>query len=202
MYAQLFSAFIASRCFAKASYAGSLLYAQQCACTITSKCRKIGCMRNLCRVCVAGLVLASCSPSGFGNQYASGRYTSSIMQCSPYAREVSGVQLRGDAGDWWYAAQGRYQRGNVPARGAVLVLRKTNRLRYGHVAVVKQVLNPRLINVTHSNWGSDGRSRRIIYDSMHAEDVSSANNWTSVRFWNYKNGTFGFPYAAHGFIYP
>ena len=86
--------------------------------------------------------------------------------------------------------------------GAVLVLRKTNRLRYGHVAVVKQVLNPRLINVTHSNWGSDGRSRRIIYDSMHAEDVSSANNWTSVRFWNYKNGTFGFPYAAHGFIYP
>lgn len=148
------------------------------------------------------LVLAACSPSGFGNQYASGRYTSSITQCAPYAREISGVQLRGDAGDWWYGAQGRYQRGTMPVHGAVLVLRKTNRLRYGHVAVVKQVLNPRLINVTHSNWGSDGRSRRIIYDSMRAEDISPNNNWSSVRFWNYEAGTFGFPYAAHGFIYP
>lgn len=161
-------------------------------------------MKVVLRLCTASLLLllASCGPSGFGNQYATGRYTSDIVQCAPFAREVSGIQLRGNAGDWWYGAQGRYQCGNRPVPGAVLVLRKTSRLRYGHVAVVRDVLSPRQINVTHSNWGSDGRSRRIIYDSMRAEDISPLNDWTSVRFWNYEAGTFGFPYPAHGFIYP
>ncbi len=72
----------------------------------------------------------------------------------------------------------------------------------GHVAVVKNVLGPRKINVTHSNWGDSRSSRHIIYESMLAEDVSDGNDWSEVRFWNDGKNILGFPYAAYGFIYP
>ncbi len=152
--------------------------------------------------CSLLLLLAACGPSGFSGPGATGRYSSSIVQCAPYAREVSGVQIRGTAGDWWQAAAGRYQRGNVPARGAVLVLRRSSKNPSGHVAVVKEIMNARLINVTHSNWGNNSSNRRIIYDSMRVEDVSPQNNWTSVRFFNPEVNNFGLPYPAYGFIYP
>ncbi len=152
--------------------------------------------------CSLLLLLAACGPSGFSGPGATGRYTNTITQCAPYAREVSGIQIRGTAGDWWYSAQGRYQRGNVPARGSVLVLRKTGKMPSGHVAVVKNIVNARLLNVTHSNWGNNSYNRRIIYDSMRVEDLSAQNNWTSVRFFNPETGTFGLPYPAFGFIYP
>lgn len=153
--------------------------------------------------CVSVLGLVACgSPSSFNNRYATGHYASTAVSCVPYAREVSGLNLRGDADTWWWSAQGVYQRGNRPEKGAVLVLKKTSQMRLGHVAVVKEVLGPRQINVTHSNWGNTNKSRRIIYDSMRVEDVSTANNWTLVRFWNNDMGVMGFPYQAYGFIYP
>jgi hypothetical protein len=70
------------------------------------------------------------------------------------------------------------------------------------VAVVRNVLGPREINVTHSNWGSTKSSRHIIYDSMRVEDVSVAGDWSQVRFWNNDKNVMGFPYEAYGFIYP
>ncbi len=73
---------------------------------------------------------------------------------------------------------------------------------HGHLAVVKKVINSRQINVTHSNWGNDPKSRRILYHSMRVEDISPANDWTRLRFWNDEDAVFGFPYAANGFIYP
>jgi len=149
------------------------------------------------------LLLAACgNPEPFHHEFASGHYSSDIVSCVPYAREVSGINLRGDAGIWWREAQGRYERGSFPAAGAVLVLKSTSHMHSGHVAVVKNVLGPRRINVTHSNWGDSRSTRHIIYDSMLAEDVSPDNDWTQVRFWNDARNVLGFPYPAYGFIYP
>ena len=38
------------------------------------------------------------------------------LQCVPYARQVSGVQIYGDARTWWDQAQGRYATGTVPKK--------------------------------------------------------------------------------------
>ena len=148
-------------------------------------------------------VLASCASyqTPINSAMASGRTVSKPVQCVPYARDVSGIQIRGDAHTWWDSAAGRYSRGNVPAPGAVMVLARTGKMAHGHLAVVKSVLGRRDITVTHSNWGDDRRSRSIIYDSMRVQDVSAANDWSSVRFWNPELGVFGFPYRAQGFIY-
>jgi surface antigen len=149
------------------------------------------------------LMVAGCaSPPPFQHPFASGHYASDIEQCVPYARKVSGIEIYGDAYTWWGQAEPRYARGYTPAAGAVLVLKRTSRMRAGHVAVVKNVLGPREINVTHSNWGDSRSSRHIIYDSMLAKDVSAANDWSQVRFWNDAKGVMGFPYEAYGFIYP
>jgi hypothetical protein len=149
------------------------------------------------------LGVAACSSGGkpFSTPYASGHYVDAPIQCVPYARDVSGIQIYGDAHTWWQQAASRYTRGVRPVAGAVLVLGRSNRLRYGHVAVVKRVVSPRLIDVAHSNWGDNRSSRSMIYESMRVEDISPANNWSSVRFWNYHLGRFGLPYPAQGFIY-
>lgn len=133
--------------------------------------------------------------------YISARKVSAPVQCVPYAREVSGIQIRGDAHHWWDSAAPHYERGHAPRPGAVMVLARTKNMTSGHLAVVKEVLDPRHINVTHSNWGNDRYSRRVIYDSMRVEDASPHNDWSSVRFWNPEKNVFGFPYAARGFIY-
>jgi hypothetical protein len=150
----------------------------------------------------ATLQISGCAMlSGFSDDNASGYRRFEREECVPYARSESGINIRGDAWTWWNAAAGRYQRGSTPAPGAILVLTKTNRLRSGHLAVVKDVLGPRDIDVTHTNWGDDWVSRRIVYESMHAQDVSPGNDWTSVRFWNRDHNVFGSPYTAKGFIY-
>src|SRR3990172_347826 len=58
------------------------------------------------------------------------------LQCVPYARQASGIDIRGDAWTWWRSAKGIYRQGQRPAVGAVLVLKRTARLRGGHLAVV------------------------------------------------------------------
>ena len=74
------------------------------------------------------------------------------LDCAPFARAVSGVQLRGAAADWWPQAEGRYRRTQTPAVGSVLVFRRSARLPNGHVAVVSRVLSDRRILATHANW--------------------------------------------------
>ncbi len=118
------------------------------------------------------------------------------VSCVLYARAVSGIDLRGDAYTWWDSAAGRYLRGQLPEPGAVLVLAKTDRLQLGHLAVVRQVIDDRDILVDHSNW-VPGK----IITSMQVEDVSPANDWTALRFFNQDYGVFGGVYAADGFIY-
>ena len=76
------------------------------------------------------------------------------LQCVPYARQVSGIDLRGDAWTWWLQAEGRYARGKKPRPGAVLVFRNTRALPRGHLSVVTRMIHAREIVITHANWGS------------------------------------------------
>lgn len=159
-------------------------------------------LKLLLALCCAVTLLTACSTSqDISHPYASGTALRSPEQCVPYARRISGVALYGDAYTWWDQAEPNYRRGRAPRPGAVLVLARTDKMQSGHVAVVNNVLGPRLIDVTHSNWGNDHDSRRIVYHSMRVADISQANDWSQVRFWNAGKNCFGFPYAARGFIY-
>lgn len=147
------------------------------------------------------LLLSACStlPSLPANTPAS--YVSTPISCVPYAREVSGIQIFGDAHTWWNKASPRYQRGQIPLPGSVLVLDRTSKMTSGHVATVARVMGPRHITVNHSNWGNNSGRRKVIYHAMPVEDISPNNDWTSVKFWNYEMGVYGFPYKSLGFIY-
>ena len=61
------------------------------------------------------------------------------LQCVPYARERSGVEIYGDARTWWDQAAGRYKRGTTPKPGAVMTFRPTGSMVLGHVAAVSRV---------------------------------------------------------------
>jgi hypothetical protein len=120
------------------------------------------------------------------------------MQCVPYARLASGIGIRGDAWTWWgQADDAAYLRGQLPRVGAVLVFKRTNRLRRGHVSVVARVVSAREILVTHANWATRGK---VVHD-VRVIDESAGNNWTKVKVWNTRTGKFGSSYPTYGFIY-
>ncbi|MCF8479020.1 MAG: CHAP domain-containing protein [Rhodospirillum sp.] len=153
------------------------------------------------------LVLAGCG-GGRGATTTPGsmsvpRYTGdeSFVWCVPYARAISGVRIQGDADTWWTQAEGRYARDNTPRLGAVLTLRPDSRLRSGHVAVVTGIEGPRVIRVSHANWGWDDKTRGRIYENMPAQDVSQANDWSQVRFMHPEVNGYGRVYSALGFIH-
>ncbi|MBI3438731.1 MAG: CHAP domain-containing protein [Proteobacteria bacterium] len=121
------------------------------------------------------------------------------LQCVPYAREASGIQIFGDANTWWGQAAGRYPRSNSPASGSVLVMRGYSDPGRGHVAVVTQVVSSRLILVNHANWLNHGE----ISTNVPIADVSPGNDWSEVRVWYIPTGQWGARvYQAHGFIHP
>ena len=117
-------------------------------------------------------------------------------QCVPYARQRSGIGIFGDAYTWWDTAAGRFARGSLPMPDAVLVLAKTARLHYGHLAVVQRVVSAREIRIDHANWQPDA-----LITGMSVIDVSPANDWTQLRFWNKEARVWGRIYPARGFIY-
>jgi surface antigen len=124
------------------------------------------------------------------------------LSCVPYARARSGIELRGDAWQWWAAAEGRYIRGSRPVPGSVIVLARTSRLPTGHVAVVARIVSPREIRVDHANWGSGSGRGRVARDQP-VLDVSPRNDWTGVRVWLPRIADYGNTvFAAHGFITP
>jgi surface antigen len=126
------------------------------------------------------------------------------LQCVPFAREVSGISIRGDAWTWWSAAAGQYDRGHAPRIGAVVVFKKFAAMRYGHVAVVARVVNSREVLVDHANWAPHrGRGRGQVSKMVAVTDVSVHNDWTEVRVWNASTSDFGTrTYPTYGFIYP
>jgi hypothetical protein len=124
---------------------------------------------------------------------------SARLQCVPFARQASGIAIRGNASTWWRAADGRYRRGGRPRVGAVMALKKTRRLRLGHLAVVTAVLNEREILVDQANWLNRGR----IHLNTPVRDVSANNDWSVVRVWYTPGRQFGKRrYPVQGFIYP
>ena len=122
------------------------------------------------------------------------------IQCVPYARQVSGIGLRGDAWSWWGQAAGRYERGKKPRLGAVLVFKKTRVLPLGHLSVVTRVVHAREILITHANWASSADTRGRVASDVRVIDVSPGNDWSELRVWN--GSDFGKPYPAASFIYP
>ena len=121
-----------------------------------------------------------------------------FWQCAPYAREVSGIQIRGNANTWWGQAEGRYERGHAPRVGAVLAFEATHRMRVGHVATVSRVVSDREVLLTHANWSRPGRIERDV----RAVDVSAAGDWSMVKVWYAPQGDLGTTaYPARGFIY-
>jgi len=121
------------------------------------------------------------------------------LQCAPFAREQSGIQIYGDANTWWGKAAGRYPRSNSPAPGAVLVMRGYRDARRGHVAVVRQVVSSRIILVDHANWLNRGE----ISTNVPVADVSANNDWSEVRVWYIPSRQWGArTYRANGFIHP
>lgn len=120
------------------------------------------------------------------------------ITCAPFARELSGIALYGDAADWWPQARGRYRRGSEPELGGVLVFRRSGRLPSGHVSVVSRILDSRRVLVTQANWvpGELDRDQLVV-------DVSEDNDWSLVRVWYppvHKLGTHAYP--TYGFIQP
>jgi surface antigen len=131
----------------------------------------------------AALICRAAPPAAAGN-------------CALWARAETGIALFGAAGGWWDEAAGRYQRGQTPAVGAILVFEPSRYMRSGHVAVVSNVIGPREILVDQSNWyrGATTRGDSVI-------DTSPNNDWTSVAVVDRPSGKHGRDNPTYGFIY-
>lgn len=115
--------------------------------------------------------------------------------CVPFAREVSGINIQGNAKTWWQKATNLYPKGQRPVVGAVLNFRATRGMPMGHVAVVSRIVSERRILVDHANW-----HRNKVSLDMAVVDVSPANDWSRVRVETLPN-TLGSVYPTYGFIY-
>lgn len=121
-----------------------------------------------------------------------------VLQCAPFARQVSGIELYGNANTWWNQAEGRYDRGQEPRVGAVLAFSSSRSMPVGHVAMVSKVVSDREVLLTHANWSYRGGIER----NVRAIDVSPNNDWTDVRVWYGPIGNLGLrSNPAKGFIY-
>lgn len=124
------------------------------------------------------------------------------LQCVPYARQVSGVKIFGDAHTWWNQAEGRYARGNMPRIGAVMSFRPHGNMRLGHVAAVSRIVDSRTVLLKHANWSPINGRRGQIEDNVRAVDVSPDNDWSEVRVWFAPIDALGTTHwPLNGFIY-
>lgn len=124
------------------------------------------------------------------------------LQCVPYARQVSGVKIFGDAHTWWNQAEGRYARGSTPRVGSVMSFRPHGNMRLGHVAAVSRIVDSRTVLLKHANWSPINGRRGQIEDNVRAIDVSPDNDWSEVRVWFAPTGALGTTHwPLNGFIY-
>lgn len=125
------------------------------------------------------------------------------LQCVPYARQLSGIQIYGDAHTWWKQAKGRYDRGVQPVEGAVLSLKSHGKMALGHVAYVSKIIDNRNILLSHSNWSPINGRRGQIERNVAAVDVSERNDWSRIKIWYAPiRGLGKTAYPVNGFIYP
>ncbi len=124
------------------------------------------------------------------------------LQCVPYARQVSGVEIYGDAHTWWDQARGNFARGNQPRAGAVMAFQPHRNMRLGHVAAVSRVIDSRTVLLRHANWSPINGRRGQIENDVRAVDVSPQNDWSAVRVWYQPINALGkTAWPVHGFIY-
>jgi len=116
--------------------------------------------------------------------------------CVPFARNLSGVEIRGNARTWWRQAQGEFEVGNTPTIGAVMAFSATPSMPLGHVAVVSELVDDRMLRVDHANW-----RRNKVSLGMSVIDVSENNDWSRVRLES-NPGAYGSVYPINGFIRP
>jgi len=125
------------------------------------------------------------------------------LQCVPYARQVSGIQIHGDAWTWWNQAEGKYARGERPKVGAVMAFKPYGKMELGHVAAVSRIIDSRTVLLRHANWSLINGRRGQIEDNVEAVDVSPENDWSEVRVWFAPiEGLGGTHWPVQGFIYP
>jgi len=125
------------------------------------------------------------------------------LQCVPYARQVSGIAIYGDAHTWWGQAEGRYARGSQPKVGAVMAFKPNGNSQLGHVAAVSRIIDSRTVLIRHSNWSPINGRRGQIEDNVKVVDVSPDNDWSQVRVWYAPIGDLGSSHwPLEGFIYP
>ncbi len=121
----------------------------------------------------------------------------SRVWCVPFARNVSGVDISGNANTWWgQASDLLYGKGHEPQVGAVMAFSATRKNPMGHIAVVSEVVSDREIKVDHANW-----NRNKVSLKMEVIDVSDNNDWSAVRLKSLPTA-FGSVYPVKGFIYP
>ncbi len=124
------------------------------------------------------------------------------IQCAPFARMFSGIQLFGAAASWWNQAAGKYLRGNTPAVGAVMAFKAIGSMRSGHVATVTNVVSDRVIKITHANWSVINGRRGQVERDVTVVDASPNNDWSQVKVWFAPIGKVGNKaYPVNGFIY-
>jgi hypothetical protein len=131
-----------------------------------------------------------------------GRAGSGGISCVPYARQVTGISIRGNGREWWHKAAGLYARSDRPEVGSVLSFPASGGMRLGHVAAVSRVLSAREILIDHANWAGPGIRRGMVMRGVSVVDVSPENDWTAVRVqvgWN--RGSYGRVYPTRGFIH-
>jgi surface antigen len=134
---------------------------------------------------------------------ASTATASAYLQCVPFARAESGVDIRGNANTWWHQAAGRYDRGTQPQVGAVMTFAATRGMPIGHVAVVSRIVSDREIRIHHSNWSPINGRRGQVERNVRVLDVSASGNWSAVRVWYAPLRDLGIRVnPVQGFIYP
>jgi hypothetical protein len=170
----------------------------------------VGSFNRLAVAAVFSAMLAGCSsvPGTFSDEFPDSRSSrdnatmtllDKPMQCVPFARAHSGVQIYGDAYTWWDKAAGKYNRASTPSAGAVLVLAGYSGPKRAHVAVVRRVVSSREIRVDHANWLNNG----AIFMDDPVADVSPDNDWSQVLVWNVETHAWGVhTYNVQGFIEP
>jgi hypothetical protein len=131
------------------------------------------------------------------HRYAAAAGGARVIQCVAFAKQDAGIEISGNARDWWGNAAGVYERGSQPENGSVLSFLANGRMPLGHVAVVSGIEDSRTIVIDQSHWNSRGVTRDI-----EVKDVSEANDWSAVRVQLGHGAAFGSIYPTHGFIYP
>src|SRR3546814_15803915 len=98
------------------------------------------------------------------------------LQCVPFARAESGVEIYGNAKTWWAKAAGDYDRGQDPREGAVMAFAGTRGMPLGHVAVVEKNVGDREIVIRHASWSPLHGRRGQTGPNVRVVDASDAGD--------------------------